>query len=103
MKNYIIQRTKDGLLLICESLNKKGQVEKFVPSGPFEIGDASRESLALAAAIMTHYFGSDAPAQAEVRRKTLPFLNGFLGHHKMALGATYEISSDVIDRWASLL
>lgn len=105
MKLYTIQRVKDGLLLTCEGLNKKNQVEKSVPEGPFDIGNASKETKALALAIMSHYYGaspSDPGATAEAQRKAGPFQDAFLLAHSMPLNAKYEISSDVIDRFFAL-
>ncbi len=102
MKNYILQRTKDGLLLICEALDKKGQVVKFVPSGPFDIGNASEGTKALALAIMGHFYGVGPVAKAEAQRQVQPFMDAFLLSHAMPLGAKYEIPDSVIDRFFSL-
>jgi hypothetical protein len=104
VKTYTIQRTRDGLLLTCEEL-KKGKVIKAVPSGPFDIGNASEKTKALASAVMSHYMGvtpQDFGAIAEAKRRTKPFLDAFLLHHKLPLNGRIVISSDVIDRFFSL-
>ena len=105
MKNYLIQRTRSGVLLTAESL-VKGKVVRTVPNGPFSIGDKSKESLALAAAVMEHYYGvpqSGLPGKMEAARQAKPFFDAFLAHHKLlALNSKLEISSDVIDRFMSL-
>jgi hypothetical protein len=99
VKCYLIQRVRDGLLLTCEAL-VKGQVVKSVPAGPFDAGNASKETKALAVAILTHYYGG---GQAEAQRRAEPFMYAFLMHHAMPPGARLEISSETIDRWIALL
>jgi hypothetical protein len=102
VKSYIISRSSDGTLrLICQSLVRGKLVETF-PAGPFEIGDFSKETHALALAILLHYYGSDAGGQAEAQRKAEAFLGAFLLTHTLPLGGSYEITSDVVDRWAFL-
>lgn len=105
MKNYIVTRTKDGILLTCESLDKKGQVVRTVPSGPFDSGNASKQSKALALAIAMHYMGAtpeDLAATAEAQRRAPQILDAFLLHHNLPLNAHLEISSDVLDRFFAL-
>lgn len=101
MKCYIIIRVRDGILFTCESLDKRGQVVRYKASG-FEIGCSSNKALALATAILSHYYGNDPTAQAEAQRKTKPFLEAFLLHHNLPLNGKLEISSDVIDRFFAL-
>jgi hypothetical protein len=104
MKNYIVKRTKDGILLNCEAL-VKGLVVHTVPSGPFEIGDPSGESLALARAIADHYYGAslqDAAAARMATQQAPRILDAFLIHHHLPLGGQLEISSDVLDHFFSL-
>lgn len=113
MKNYLITRRPDGTLhLLAQEQTKKGIVNTEMPGNAsfdvkFDIGNFSKESEALAFAIMLHYYGAsatDIAALAEAKRKTGPFLSAFLAHHQMPNpGAQYEISSDVIDRWATTL
>ena len=105
MKNYVVTKTKNGILLTCEAL-VKGKVIRTVPNGPFSIGDKSEQSTALAAAIMEHYYGvtpTDPAAKAEADRQAKPFFDAFLAHHKLtALNSSLEISSDAIDRFFAL-
>lgn len=104
MKCYIIQRVRDGILLTCESLDKKGQVVRYVASG-FEIGCLSKKSLALANAIMLHYYDaveSNLPGKMEANRQAQPFLDAFLLHHSLPLNGKLEIPGEVIDRFFAL-
>ncbi len=106
MKCYVISRSPDGKLkLLCQSLVKGKLIEMF-PAGPFDIGNSSKETKALALAILRHYYGAsltDLPAEEEAQRKVEAFAGAFLAHHSMPPGAQYEISSDVLDRWIFLL
>jgi hypothetical protein len=98
MKNYLIRRLKDGTLhLLAQAQTKKGLVDTEIV-GQFDIGDATVGAHALALEIMVHYFGSDVAGAAEAARKADAFMWAFLAHHRMdEPGATYEVSSDVID------
>lgn len=103
MKCYLIARRSDGKLrLTCQALVKGKLLEEF-PAGPFDIGNDSEEAKALAWAILSHYFGTDAGGQAEVERRADAFLRAFLVHHSLAPGAQLEIGSEVIDRFIFLL
>lgn len=100
MKAYIISRGLDGKLkLTCQALVKGKLVETF-PAGPFEIGNASEETKALALEILRHYYGADA--EDEAQRKAESFLGAFLLTHSLPPGGDYEITSDVIDRFVFL-
>ena len=104
MKNYLLDRTHDGLQLTAESL-LKGQVVRTVPPGPFDCGNASKETLALAQAIADHYFGAspaDLGATAEANRQAPRILEAFLIHARIPLGGRLELSGDVLDRFFSL-
>jgi hypothetical protein len=104
MKLYTITADKSSIHLLCEAETKKG-IERENPLGPFSIGDNSKETWALAAAIMQHYFGAspnDPVAIAEAEKRTIPFMEAFLLHHQMDNGAKFEISSDVIDKWIAI-
>ncbi len=108
MKLYTVTRTARGIQ--CQ-VNDNAAGPKHngnvvvALAGKFSTGDASKETQALAAAIMEHYFDaspSDPGAAAEAQRKTKAFLDGFLLHHKLPAGGRLVISSDVIDRFFSL-
>jgi len=105
LKLYTISRLSGGTLqLLCEAQTKNGVVRES-RVGSFDIGNSSEGTKALALAIMNHYYGagpSDPGATAEAQRKAGPFLEAFLAHQQMPLGAKLEISSDVIDRFFSL-
>jgi hypothetical protein len=102
MKLYSLNRSFDSVLhLLCEAQTKSGVVSE-APAGKFDIGNASKETKALALAIMSHYYGTDPAAQAEAQRKAQPFMNAFLISHSMPPGAKYEIPDSVIDRFFSL-
>ena len=107
MKCYLITRLPDGTLrLLCQEIvqsgPQKGQLVETRPAGPFDTGNSSKETKALASAIMSHYFGADPAAAAEAQRKVEPFLNAFLLTHRMPEPGSYEISGDVIDRFFNL-
>jgi hypothetical protein len=119
VKLYTLTRIPGGALELraeAEVIDKdsKGRsigkhIETEITSEGYDTGNASDETKALAAKIMEHYYGAvgakgevDAGAAAEAMRREKPFLDGFLVHHNMPLGAKYEISSDVLDRFFSL-
>lgn len=116
-KHYTLTRPAGGPLelraeqLIYELDQKKrptgaSHVETEITSKGYDTGNASEETAALALAIMRHYYGAsdaDPGAKAEAIRKAPLFRNAFLIHHNMPPGSRLEISSDVIDRWTSLL
>lgn len=109
MRLYTIIRQPSGTLqLTCEAevilKDQRGRstgtkIETQTPSGPFDIGNASEETQALAAAVMSHYYGGDP----EAKRKEKQFLEAFLIHANIPPNGKLEIYSNVIDRWASLL
>lgn len=100
MKSYLLSRTPDGKLkLICQSL-VKGKLVEISPAGPFKIGDSSKETKALALEILRHYYGDGA--EDEAQRKAESFLGAFLLTHALPPGGSYEITSDVIDRFVFL-
>jgi hypothetical protein len=116
MKLYTITRIPGGKLeLRAEKLvvdkDKNGRsigshVETEITSTGYDTGNNSPETLALALAITRHYYGAtgnDPGAEAEAIRKAAPFGYAFLFHHALSPGAQLEISSDVVDRWNSLL
>lgn len=116
MRLYTISRQPGGKLqLLAEAevtdKDQRGRVtgshvETDLQLGPFDIGNSSEESKALALAIMRHYYGAsatDAGATAEAERKATLFLNAFLIHHALSPGARLQVPSNVIDRWANLL
>lgn len=103
MKSYTISRKRDGVHLQADAL-VKGQVVSVASAG-YDIGNSSEGTKALARSIMKHYYNAteaDPAAMAEVERKVKPFEEMFLGHHQMKIGAQYEISSGVIDRFMAL-
>ncbi len=113
MKLYTLIRKLDGTLqLTCEAevLDKdpRGRptgthIETQIPPGPFDIGNASPHTKALALAIMFHYYSAsqnDPAATAQAVRSAQQFLYAFLIHQQMPSGARLEISSDAINRWA---
>lgn len=72
----------------------------------FAVGDGTKPAGNLALSIMADYYGvkpadlaaaSPEAVNATMRREA--FLTTFLMHHPMQPGATYEISSEVMDRW----
>lgn len=122
MKCYIISRSLQGVLtVLCQSLDKNGKLIEVRPSAldarkkvSFDTGNASKETHALALAIMNHYYQPlynfavlnpgvpDAGAAAEAARKAGAFQEAFLLHANIPAGGQLEISSDVIDRFFSL-
>ena len=104
MKNYLLEHARDGIRLTAEAL-VKGQVVRTLPPGPFDTGNASKETLALAQAIANHYFGAspaDLGATAEANRQAPRILEAFLIHARIPLGGRLEISGDVLTRFFSL-
>lgn len=104
MKCYILSRdAKGNLQLLCQALLKGVLVEQ-LRTGPFETGQHGEKTLALARAILTHYFNNptDPVALAEIKRRTLPFLDAFLLHATIPPDGKLEITGDVIDRFFSL-
>lgn len=103
MKCYLLSRGMDSILRLCCQALVKGKLVETFPAGPFDIGNGSKETQALALAILLHYYGApDAGAEDEAQRKKQPFLEAFLLTHSMPSGAKLEISSDVIDRFVFL-
>ena len=98
-----------SLHLVCEAevidKDSKGRsrgshIESNTTSEGYDSGNASKESLALATAIATHYYGSspgDAAATAQAERAAPRILNAFLVHHKLPPGARLELTSNVLD------
>jgi hypothetical protein len=108
VKLYTITRTRNGVT--CQANDNaagpkhNGNVTQQL-AGKFSIGDASQATKALASAIMVHYMGAtpqDPGATAEAQRRTKPFLDAYLLHHKLPLNGRLVISSDVMDRFFSL-
>jgi hypothetical protein len=115
MKLYTLTRSPSGPLeLRAEAQvidkDKKSRsigshIETHVTSEGYDTGNSSPQSLALALAIMRHYYGAsidDPGAEAEAKRKAAPFGYAFLFHHALKPGARLEISSDVLDRFFDL-
>jgi len=72
----------------------------------FAIGDGTPEAEHLALSIMADYYGlkpadlaNATPAAVNATMRREAFLTSFLVHHQMKPGASYEISSEVLDRW----
>ena len=106
-KAYIIKREKDGAIsLLCQGHDKKGNVVEERPAGPFDIGNSSTGTYALALAIMLHYMGAnanDAAATAEAKKRAPRFMTAFLSHHPMReIGATYDIDGSRLDYFFSV-
>jgi hypothetical protein len=119
MKLYTITRSQDGNLSVFVETNVvkdsrgrsvAGYLKYLLPPADakkeFAVGEGTPEAGNLALSIMADYYGvqpSDIKAatpeaiNATMRREA--FLTSFLVHHPMQPGATYEISSEVIDRW----
>jgi hypothetical protein len=109
VKTYIVTRTRAGVQ--CQANDNaagpkhNGNVTGML-AGKFSIGDASKETQVLAAAIMAHYYDakpSDPGATAQAQRQTKAFMDAYLLHHRLPLNGRLVISSDVIDRFFSLL
>jgi hypothetical protein len=107
LKAYIITRAKDGKLILLAQKLVKGKLIEEVGTSPdgYDIGNASKETLNLARAILNHYYGvspADPAAQAEAARQQQKFMDAMLTHHQMPPGSTYEIPGEVLDRFFSL-
>ena len=106
MKCYVITVDAAGRVrLLCQSLDKKGKLVETRPDGAFDIGSLKPGTRALAICIMLHYMGAstaDPGATLEAEARAERFQHAFLSHAKMKLGATLEITSDVIDRFFAL-
>ncbi len=105
MKCYIISKDAAGKVTLLAQALIRGQLQEQTFAGPFDTGNSSLSTKALAFTILCHYFGAtpgDPAAQAEAQRQTVPFMDAFLLTHNMLPNSRYEISSDVIDRFFSL-
>jgi hypothetical protein len=119
MKLYTITRGQDSKLSVFVETNvvkdRKGRdvagyLKYLLPPADakkeFAIGEATPEAGNLALSIMADYYGvkpadlaAATPEAVNATMRREAFLTSFLVHHQMQLGATYEISSEVMDRW----
>jgi hypothetical protein len=112
MKLYTIEKLKSGRIAVMVETDivkdAKGrrvfgynsyQLPATRDGKTFYAGDQSEESLHLAEAILSDH-KELAPAGLEGMQKS--FLTSFISHHVMKPGNRYEISSEVIDRWAQV-
>lgn len=106
MKSYLIQVDRKGTISVIAEDNQAGEKHNQYVKGPLTIGTEEPIALALARAIMEHYYGAskaDPSAQAEADRYAGSFMNAFLLTHKMKPSSRYEISGEIIDNWIAKL
>lgn len=111
MKQYTLTRIPSGTLELRAQAevydkDKKGRtvgshIETETTSSGYDSGNASDQTKALAAAIVNHYMGAanDPGVAVEAQHRIKPFMEAFLLHHQMPLGARLEISSNVLDNF----
>ena len=108
MKLYTIEKMKGRFAVSVESDIVKDAKGRKVPgysknplpatrAVEFCCGDSSKECFHLAEAVLADYLEKPADQLGDMPHG---FMTSFLMHHQMKLGSRYEISSDVIDRWA---
>lgn len=119
MKLYTIARDAAGKLSVFvetdvvkdrKGRNVPGYLKYLLPPAAakkeFAVGEGTPEGGNLALSIMADYYGvkpedlkAATPEAINATMRREAFLTSFLVHHPMPPGATYEISSEVMDRW----
>ena len=107
MKQYTISRDLHGnLSLLCEA--EIPELRNGKKTGRLLVlnhAESAKEVSDFAPSIMCHYYGAsptDPGATAEAKRKTIPFMEGFLLSANIPPGGKLEISSEVIDKFMEL-